>query len=51
VNDSEFEKRLARLIEDLDQSANLLRDHGEDLWLGWVTLKKLDHRLPVVALV
>lgn len=37
VNDSEFENRLARLLENLDQAAKVLRDHGEDRWLGWVT--------------
>jgi hypothetical protein len=37
VTDPDFDARLARLIRDLDELANLLRDHGETHWLGWVT--------------
>lgn len=37
MGDSDFDGRLARLIENLDEAANLLRDHGETRWLKWAT--------------
>lgn len=36
MSDSDFDQRLARLIANLDETAALLRDHGETHWLGWV---------------
>lgn len=36
VTDSEFDERLARLIANLEETATLLRQHGETHWLGWV---------------
>lgn len=37
MNDSDFDIRLARLIENLSEAATLLRDHGETHWLTWAT--------------
>jgi hypothetical protein len=37
VSDSEFDERLTQLIANLDETATLLRDHGETHWLRWVT--------------
>ncbi len=37
MSDADFDERLARLIANLDETATLLRDHGETHWLRWVT--------------
>lgn len=38
--DSEFDERLARLIANLDETATLLRDHGDTQWLTWATRRR-----------
>jgi hypothetical protein len=37
VTDSDFDARLARLIRNLNEIADLLRKHGESHWLRWAT--------------
>ena len=37
MSDSDFDERLARLIENLDEIGTLLRGHRETDWLRWVT--------------
>ena len=35
MSDSDFDERLERLLENLDEIATLLRNHGETHWLRW----------------
>ncbi len=37
VTHPDFDARLARLITSLDETVNLLLDHGESHWFGWAT--------------
>lgn len=37
VDDFEFDDRLARLRENLEQASKLLDAHGDDQWSGWAT--------------
>lgn len=37
VTDPDFDARLARLIKSLDETVNLLLNHGESHWFRWAT--------------
>ncbi len=37
MTDLDFDARLARLIESLDEIVNLLSTHGESHWITWAT--------------